>query len=238
MKRVRQASDQRYPDEPCIKGFTETRGRQSTGQQPGTKNAPCLVDKPRISRGSIVDFVPAIPDMLCMERVYRNKLALATKIARSPGDKQRANRMLYSPAVKISFFLFVLAKRRSEQLFSLRWRARGAVGFPCDRKVGTLFCHVERFVFDVLEVTRVLCVLGEPFCWHPALPDPVPPPCLPAALSTCCSAVRPEPIRPCYVRVSGSTGWTALMLPGKKQDFVVSELFFLYPKHPFGFVAA
>ena len=34
----------------------------------------------------------------------------------------------------------MLAKRRSKQLFTLRWRARGAVGFQRDRNVGTLVC--------------------------------------------------------------------------------------------------
>ena len=42
--------------------------------------------------------------------------------------------------VYIGFPLFVLAKRRSEQLLTLRWKARGAVGFQGDRNVGTLFC--------------------------------------------------------------------------------------------------
>ena len=36
--------------------------------------------------------------------------------------------------------MFVLAKRRSEQLFFVRWRARGAVGSQGDRNVGTLLC--------------------------------------------------------------------------------------------------
>ena len=34
----------------------------------------------------------------------------------------------------------MLAERRSEQLFTVRWRARGAVGFQGDRNVGTLLC--------------------------------------------------------------------------------------------------
>ena len=34
----------------------------------------------------------------------------------------------------------MLAKRRSEQLFTVPWRARGTVGFRADRNVGTLFC--------------------------------------------------------------------------------------------------
>ena len=34
----------------------------------------------------------------------------------------------------------MLAKSRSEQLFTVRWRARGAVGFQGHRNVGTLFC--------------------------------------------------------------------------------------------------
>ena len=36
--------------------------------------------------------------------------------------------------------MFVLAKRRSGQFFTVRWRARGAVGFQGHRNVGTLFC--------------------------------------------------------------------------------------------------
>ena len=39
--------------------------------------------------------------------------------------------------VYIGFPLFVLAKRRSEQLFTVRWKARGAVGFQGHRNVGT-----------------------------------------------------------------------------------------------------
>ena len=34
----------------------------------------------------------------------------------------------------------MLAKRRSEELFTVRWEARGAVGFQGDRNDGTLFC--------------------------------------------------------------------------------------------------
>ena len=44
------------------------------------------------------------------------------------------------PPVYIGFPLFVLAKRRSGHIFTLRWRARGAVGFQGRRNVGTLFC--------------------------------------------------------------------------------------------------
>ena len=44
------------------------------------------------------------------------------------------------PPFYIGFPLFVLAKRRSEQFFTVRWRARGAVGFKGHRNVGTLFC--------------------------------------------------------------------------------------------------
>ena len=44
------------------------------------------------------------------------------------------------PPVYIGFPLFVLAKRRSEQLFTVPWRARGTVGFRADQNVGTLFC--------------------------------------------------------------------------------------------------
>ena len=34
----------------------------------------------------------------------------------------------------------MLAKRRSEQLFMVPWRARGTVAFEADRNVGTLVC--------------------------------------------------------------------------------------------------
>ena len=47
------------------------------------------------------------------------------------------------PPVYIGFPLFVLAKRRSEQLFTVPWRARGTVGFRADRNVGTLFCSAS-----------------------------------------------------------------------------------------------
>ena len=36
--------------------------------------------------------------------------------------------------------MFVLAKRRSGHFFTVRWRARGAVGFQGHGNVGTLFC--------------------------------------------------------------------------------------------------
>ena len=44
------------------------------------------------------------------------------------------------PPVYIGFPLLVLAKTRSEQLFTVFWRARGTVSFRADRNVGTLFC--------------------------------------------------------------------------------------------------
>ena len=48
------------------------------------------------------------------------------------------------PSVYIGFPLFVLAKRRSEQLFTaVRLGARGAVGFQGHRNVGTLFCSAS-----------------------------------------------------------------------------------------------
>ena len=54
--------------------------------------------------------------------------------------KPLVNRCFVPPPVYIGFTLFVLAKRRSEQLFTIPWRARGTVGFWADRNVGTLFC--------------------------------------------------------------------------------------------------
>ena len=63
----------------------------------------------------------------------------ATKSARGLGDKPRINRLsigrFVPSAVYIEFPLFVFAKRRSEQLFTARWRAREAVGFQGDRNV-------------------------------------------------------------------------------------------------------
>ena len=48
------------------------------------------------------------------------------------------------PPVYIGFYigfpLFVLAKSRSEQFFTVPWRARETVGFRTNRSVGTLFC--------------------------------------------------------------------------------------------------
>ena len=43
------------------------------------------------------------------------------------------------PPVYIGFPLFVVAKRRSEQLFTVSWRVRSVVGFRADRNVGTFF---------------------------------------------------------------------------------------------------
>ena len=53
----------------------------------------------------------------------------------------------------------------------------------------------RRRVFDALEGTKDSCLPGDQFCWHPVLPDPAPP-----------SAGRPDPTRPWYVPVLGSTG--------------------------------
>ena len=48
------------------------------------------------------------------------------------------------PPVYKGFSLFVLAKRRSEQLFTVPWRAEGTVAFRAARNVGTLFCPAWR----------------------------------------------------------------------------------------------
>ena len=40
-----------FPDMPCMKGFTQTKRRRPTGQQPGRKSARGPADKPRINRG-------------------------------------------------------------------------------------------------------------------------------------------------------------------------------------------
>ena len=67
-----------------------------------------------------------------------------TKSAFRPADKPLVNRWstagFVPPPVYIGFPLFVLAKRRSEQLFTVPWRARETVAFWADRNVGTLFC--------------------------------------------------------------------------------------------------
>ena len=44
------------------------------------------------------------------------------------------------PPVYMGFSLFVIAKRRSEQLFMVPWRARGTVSFRAKLNVGSLFC--------------------------------------------------------------------------------------------------
>ena len=55
--------------------------------------------------------------------------------------------------------------------------------------------------FDPLEGTRILCFLGEQFCWHPILPDPARPPC---------RAPRPDPHVVCpgfgFDKCSNTTG--------------------------------
>ena len=51
-----------------------------------------------------------------------------------------SNERFVPSTVYIGFPWFVLAKRCSEQLFTVRWRARRAFGFQGDRKVGSLFC--------------------------------------------------------------------------------------------------
>ena len=88
--------------------------------------------------------------MLCMKRVYRDNRRRytgqqpATKSVRGPAAKPRMNCgstvRCVPPPVYIGFPLFVLAKRRSGELFTVPWRARGTVAFRADRNVGTLFC--------------------------------------------------------------------------------------------------
>ena len=85
-----------------------------------------------------------------MKKIYRDKKAsvhwsTASNEERSlSNDKLRINRWsngrIVPSAVYMGFPLFLLAKKRPEQLFTVRWRAREAVGFEGDRKVGTLFC--------------------------------------------------------------------------------------------------
>ena len=57
----------------------------------------------------------------------------ATKSARGPGDKPMMNREstagFVPPPAYLKFPLFVLARRRSEQLFMVPWRTTETVGF-------------------------------------------------------------------------------------------------------------
>ena len=68
----------------------------------------------------------------------------ALAVPRLNRGQPRVNRLstgrFVPPPVYIGFPLFVLAKRRSEQLFMVPWRARGTVAFEADRNVGTLVC--------------------------------------------------------------------------------------------------
>ena len=57
--------------------------------------------------------------------------------------------------------MFVLAKDRSEQLFTVPWGAEGTVGFWADRNVGTLFCPASPIPLSAVrraDRTRPLCV--------------------------------------------------------------------------------
>ena len=68
----------------------------------------------------------------------------ATKSARGPGDKPMMNREstagFVPPPAYLKFPLFVLARRRSEQLFMVPWRTTETVGFGADRIVRTRCC--------------------------------------------------------------------------------------------------
>ena len=51
-----------------------------------------------------------------------------------------STRRFVPPPVSIGFSLFVLAKKRLRQFLTVRWSARGAIGFRSNRNVGILFC--------------------------------------------------------------------------------------------------
>ena len=74
----------------------------------------------------------------------RRALAVPRLNRRSTAGQPRVNRLSFGcfvpPPVYIGFPLFVLAKRCSEQLLMVPWRARGTVAFEADRNVGTLVC--------------------------------------------------------------------------------------------------
>ena len=92
-----------------------------------------------------------------MKRVYRDKKASVhwsaarTKSASRPVDKPRINRSSTADFVP----------------------AFGLHNISLVRASGGTF---RRRFHDALESTRVLCLLGEQFCWHPVPRDPAPPP--------------------------------------------------------------
>ena len=178
---------------------------------------------------------------------------------------------LVPSAVFIGFPLVFLAKTHSEQLFTVRLRARGAVCFQGDRNVGTLFCPasrrpavrpapcrpdppivcpgfgLDRFGLNRISVVRALtkCLsdhfwiswklrgslgswanssVGTESCPTPSHRLAAPPPR---------PALRPDPIRLCYNRVLDSTGWRALMLPGKRKILSFLNNFLFVPKASF-----
>jgi len=84
------------------------------------------------------------PDMPCiLQRQIRVDTVVSSQQRRAlavPVINRLSTVRFVPPPVYIGFPLFVLAKSRSEQLFTVPWRARGTIGFWADRNVGTLFC--------------------------------------------------------------------------------------------------
>ena len=71
----------------------------------------------------------------------KRKAAVVLRINRlSTADKPVVNRGFVRPSVYIGFSLFVQPKRRSGQLPSMPWRARGTVVFCANRPVGVPSC--------------------------------------------------------------------------------------------------
>ena len=98
--------------------------------------------------------VPLIPGHALHEKGLQRQISDGTlvnsqqaKSGRGPSDKLRIDRWsigrFVPPLVYIGFPLFVLAKKRPGQFFTVRWRARGAVGSQGDRNVGILFCSAS-----------------------------------------------------------------------------------------------
>ena len=76
------------------------------------------------------------------------------------------------------------AAKNKEPFFSRR------LGFV----ISIFWKYAQADFCDPLEGTRDLCLLGKLFCWQPICPTSHGPP-----------AGRPDPTRPWYVRVLGST---------------------------------
>ena len=136
---------------PCMRNLLAIRKGSDTSSSK-YKRRRCAV---KLLCGSVPIFFfcfssNPFPDMPCVKRFTETNRRRysgqqpGTKSARGPADKPRMNRLstagFVPPSVYIGFPLFVLAKRRSGQLSTIPWRARGTVGFLATRPVGILFC--------------------------------------------------------------------------------------------------